>query len=72
MNKLYIGVAAAARRTRRVKETCDLHLHNQVSTWQSKSVHFPLSLADALLLQQAKSIGLFNVGCATVHQLPVP
>ena len=55
MNKLYIGVAAAARRTRRAKETCDVHLHNRVSTCESTFLQITLSLPDAHLLQQTES-----------------
>lgn len=68
MNKLYVGVAAAARRIRRVKETSDVYLHNQVS-WHMKAhfLQFASGLPDAQLLQQGSTMDLFHGGCMTTH-----
>ena len=72
MNKLYIDVAAAARRTWRVKETCDVYLHNQVSTYENTFLHCELGLPDGQLLQQGRLNDLLHGGCMITHYWPIP
>ena len=45
LNKMYIGVTAIARRTRRAKETRDAYLHEQVGTCELTSLQSNCKLA---------------------------